>query len=54
MIFKQTQPEVNKVINEDVYVDDGLSGGKSIEEVTKLTDQINSCPASTFMGWYNS
>ena len=49
MIFKQTQPDVNRVINEDVYVDDCLSGGKSIEEFTQLTDQINE--TLTFSGF---
>jgi len=39
-IFKDQQPDVHRVITEDVYVDDCLSGEKSTSETKKLSDNV--------------
>ena len=39
-LFRHKYPEVFRVINEDVYVDDCLSGGDQIELIQKLSNSI--------------
>ena len=39
-IFRHEYPEVFRIINEDVYVDDCLSGGDQIEVIQKLSNSI--------------
>eukprot|EP00794_Sanderia_malayensis_P006911 gene6911-biopygen5645 len=39
-IFKEKYPKVNRIINKDVYVDDCVTGEKTLEEAFSLADDL--------------